>query len=115
MLSDDLIMEAFSISAETRAEAELVCSRTSGGAVDHRATERNRYEILATILPIASLTTWLFLSAAQAQVIPFSGYFGRGLSPSDNQMGLRAMSSADPVRSALRRRQRNISFPRAAG
>ena len=34
----------------------------------------------------ASLTTWLFLSVVQAQVIPFSGNFGRGLSPSDNQM-----------------------------
>ena len=34
----------------------------------------------------ASLATWPLLSAAQAQVIPFSGNFGRGLSPSDNQM-----------------------------
>ena len=34
----------------------------------------------------ASLATWPLLSAAQAQVIPFSGNFGRGLSPSDNQI-----------------------------
>jgi len=47
----------------------------------------------------ASLTTWLFLSATQAQVIPFSGNFGRGLSPSDNQMvfeSVARLNAAEP-------------------
>ena len=47
----------------------------------------------------ASLATWLLLSAAQAQVIPFSGNFGRGLSPSDNQMvfeSVARLNAAEP-------------------
>jgi hypothetical protein len=34
----------------------------------------------------AALAACALLSAAQAQVIPFSGNFGRGLARSDNQM-----------------------------
>src|SRR5215472_10691393 len=76
-------MDAFSISAEARAEAELVCSRTSGCRRRQRGTVMKSWTRSCLF---ASLATWLFLSAAQAQVIPFSGNFGRGLSPSDNQM-----------------------------
>ena len=41
----------------------------------------------------------LLSAAAQAQVIPFSGNFGRGLSPSDNQMvfeSVARLNAAEP-------------------
>jgi hypothetical protein len=62
----------------------------------------------------ATFATCLFLSAAQAQVIPFAGNFGQGLSPSDNQMVFESVArlnaaeprrSASPIRRAIRRRK----------
>ena len=48
----------------------------------------------------AALAACVHLSAAaQAQVIPFSGNFGRGLSPSDNQMvfeSVARLNAAEP-------------------
>jgi hypothetical protein len=56
----------------------------------------------------------LFSVAAQAQVLPFRGYFGPGLSPEDNQMLLESvarLNAAEPSKVGRRRTAAGSRLP----
>lgn len=67
-------------------------------------SRRERHAWLAHYLSAAFTACALLPLAAQAQVIPFSGNFGQGLAPSDNQMvfeSVARLNAAEPSKVGL--------------
>src|ERR1700745_1971738 len=86
------------MTAETVLMTDFAWSRIGWDAVTHR-TERRVEQPRSLLCLLAALAGCFILSAAQAQVMPFRGTLGPGLTPQDSQLlfeSIARLNEAEP-------------------